>query len=70
MNLVKGMFLGAAMMFALIAGWLLLLFGHFFGPEHAIGVGAILAATIWSPIFWGVGVGVVVLGIIGMQLSR
>ena len=64
------MFLGAGLMFALIAGWLLILFGRFFGPEHAVGLGAILAATIWSPIFWGVGVGVVVLGVVGMKLVR
>ena len=62
------MFLGAALMFALIAIWLLILFGHFFGPEHAVGLGAVFAATIWSPIFWGVGIGVVVLGAIGMKL--
>jgi hypothetical protein len=67
--MLKGVFLGAALMFLLIACYLAVLF-HPFGQEHAIGEGAIVAATIWSPLFRGVGVGVVVPGVIGMNLLR
>lgn len=49
--MVKGTLLGAALMFALIATLLLILF-HPLGREMSVGEAAIASATIWSPIFW------------------
>ncbi len=67
--MLKGMFLGAGLMFLLILGWLLFLFPPH-GQQYAVGGEVLGLMTIWLPYFWGIGVGVVVLGLLGVKFRR
>jgi hypothetical protein len=67
--MLKGMFLGAALMFLLIVGWLLFLFPPR-GQQFAVGGEVLGLVTIWMPHFWGIGVGVIVLGVLGVKFLR
>ena len=62
MRFVWGMITGAGVTFLILASWLLYVLRPIM-QQRQTGLGVIAAATIWSPVFWGFGLGIALIAL-------